>query len=178
EQIQKRARPASEQYSLAIVVYEWLCGTYPFQGTTPAQILTQHITKPPPSLREKLPTISPHVEQVVFKALEKDPRQRFPSIQAFAQALEHASRAMPNEPIPKFPRSRRVSRRAALISLTCMVTGLAAAGWLTWQFNTPHPLFTYRGHSDAVNTVAWSFNGQRVASGSNDRTVQIWKDRK
>ena len=45
---------------------------------------------PPPSLREKLPTISPDVERVVLTALAKDPNQRFGSVQAFANAFEQA----------------------------------------------------------------------------------------
>ncbi len=36
------------------------------------------------------------------------------------------------------------------------------------------PLYTYRGHSAGVNTIVWSPNGKRIASGSNDNTVQVW----
>src|SRR5215471_10842632 len=50
EQIQGKPRPASDQYALGVVVYEWLCGCPPFQGT-PAEITTQHLHADPPSLR-------------------------------------------------------------------------------------------------------------------------------
>ena len=95
EQIQGKPRPASDQYALGIVVYEWLSGDRPFRGSF-TEMCAQHIFAPPPSLHEKMPAISLHVEQVVMTALAKDPRQRFKSIQAFANALEQASR--PEEP--------------------------------------------------------------------------------
>ncbi len=90
EQIQGHPYPASDQYALGIVVYEWLCGNRPFQGTF-TEIAVQHTIKPPPSLRQYLPTIPSEIEQVVMTALQKDPQQRFPTVRAFAQALEQAS---------------------------------------------------------------------------------------
>ena len=90
EQFQGKPRPASDQYALAVVVYEWLCGVRPFQGNF-VEVCAQHITAEPPSLRKKLPTLSPAVEQVVMKALAKDPKQRFDNIQAFATAFEEAA---------------------------------------------------------------------------------------
>ena len=51
----------------------------------------KHATEPIPSLRQKVPTLSPEVEQVVLKALAKDQKERFPHIQDFVQALEQAA---------------------------------------------------------------------------------------
>src|SRR5437588_285856 len=82
--------PLSDQYSLGIVVYEWLCGAQPFKGTF-TEMYSQHLHSPPPSLHEKIPSISLDVEQVVLKALSKDPQRRFVSVRAFAHALEMAS---------------------------------------------------------------------------------------
>ncbi len=92
EQAEGHPCPASDQYSLAVVVYEWLCGQRPFHGS-PVQIAIQHRLKPPPSLCEQNPQISPEVEQVVFKALAKEPADRFASVEIFAQALEAACSA-------------------------------------------------------------------------------------
>ena len=90
EQIEAHPRPASDQYSLGVIVYEWLCGERPFQGSF-TEIAIKHSIVPPPLLQEKLPDLPTEVEQVVMTALAKDPKQRFASIQAFATALELAA---------------------------------------------------------------------------------------
>jgi len=90
EQIEGHARPASDQYALGVVVYEWLCGERPFEGSV-SEVLVQHLSIPPLPLHERLPTIPAEVEQVVLRALAKDPKARFTSVQAFATALEQAS---------------------------------------------------------------------------------------
>jgi len=91
EQIQSHPRPASDQYSLGVVVYEWLSGNPPFIGTF-TELAAKHMMALPPPLRATVPDIPPDVEEVVLTALAKDPKQRFGSVKAFATALEHASR--------------------------------------------------------------------------------------
>jgi len=104
EQLQGKPRPASDQYALGVVVYEWLGGRCPFSGS-PIEIAMQHLTVPPPPLREQAPYLSPAVEEVVLRALAKEPAQRFASVQDFATALQDAShttapsRALPR-PVP------------------------------------------------------------------------------
>lgn len=90
EQLHGRPGYASDQYSLAIVIYEWLSGERPFQGTF-TELASQHMFATPPPLHVKLPGISPDVEQVIMTALSKDPQRRFGSIRAFANALEQVS---------------------------------------------------------------------------------------
>lgn len=90
EQLQGKAQFASDQYALGIMVYEWLCGTRPFQGTL-VELYYQHSSTPPTPLRDHVPTLPSSVEQVVLKALAKVPDQRFSSIKEFAHALEQAS---------------------------------------------------------------------------------------
>ena len=94
EQLQGRPLPASDQYALGIVVYEWLAGDLPFRGTF-TEVASQHVLAPPPPLRQKIPDISYELEEVIQTALAKDPQQRFASTIAFANALEQAYRVRP-----------------------------------------------------------------------------------
>jgi serine/threonine protein kinase len=89
EQLIGKPRRSSDQYSLGIVVYEWLCGDWPFSGSF-NEIVHQHLYVEPPSLLEKNPTLAPGVEQVVLRALTKDPEDRYTDIRAFADALIQA----------------------------------------------------------------------------------------
>jgi peptide/nickel transport system substrate-binding protein len=90
EQIEGYPRPASDQYALGVVVYEWLCGERPFEGSV-SELIAQQLSMPPLALRERVPAIPAEVEQVVLRALAKDPKARFASVAAFATALELAS---------------------------------------------------------------------------------------
>ena len=90
EQIRGKPIPASDQYALAVVVYEWLCGRPPFTGSY-TEMAIQHECSTPPPLRERVATIPTEVEQVVLTALAKDSQQRFKDVQTFAYALEQAS---------------------------------------------------------------------------------------
>jgi eukaryotic-like serine/threonine-protein kinase len=98
EQIEGHPRAASDQYALGVVVYEWLCGARPFEGSV-SEVMVQHLSLPPPPLRERVPTISPEVEQVVLRALAKEPKERFATVAAFAQALGQASQLGPSQAI-------------------------------------------------------------------------------
>src|SRR5438105_2377668 len=194
EQIQAHPRPASDQYSLAIVVYEWLTGERPFHGSF-TEIAIKHSVVPPPPLREKLPTISPDVEQVVLTALAKEPKERFGNIQAFANALEQSSQSdVPTFGKPIVPKIQdtREEKPAKPIARSIITPSLPptelAVPIVKPTVTPPLPptelaipprpagtvLFTYRGHSHRVNAVAWSPDGKYIASGSDDKTVQVW----
>ncbi|MBN1485141.1 MAG: protein kinase [Chloroflexia bacterium] len=91
EQAQGRvAGQASDLYALGIVVYEMLAGQPPYGATPPLALLMQHVFEPLPPLSQYNPQVPPSVEQVLQKALEKDPRQRPGSASAFVTALNEA----------------------------------------------------------------------------------------
>jgi eukaryotic-like serine/threonine-protein kinase len=101
EQVQGKPCPASDQYSLGIVAYEWLCGTCPFLGSSSIEVAMKHMSEPPRPLRDVLPSISPAVEQVVLRALAKNPDDRFMNIQDFAVALKQASSSDYDHVVPQ-----------------------------------------------------------------------------
>lgn len=146
EQIQAHPGPASDQYALAVVVYEWLCGVRPFQGSY-TEVAVKHSITPPPSLRQHNPALSQELEHVVLTALQKEPQQRFPTVKAFAQALEQAA-----------ARSWTAQYSATMIKpqippLALLVnnTPLAPAG--TNPLHTPQPVQGYglQGHQQSYS---------------------------
>ena len=92
EMFRGKPEKASDQYSLAVKVYRWLCGTLPFSEGNFIQLGYKHSNVPVPPLRDKEPTISADVEAVIMRALSKQPQDRFASVHAFAEALEAASK--------------------------------------------------------------------------------------
>jgi serine/threonine-protein kinase len=92
EQIEGHPRAASDQYALGVVVYEWLCGARPFEGSL-IEVLVQHLAMPPPPWHEKGATIPAELEHVVLRALAKDPEARFASVQDFAEVFQEVGDA-------------------------------------------------------------------------------------
>ena len=88
ERFQGRALRESDQYGLGVVVYEWLSGKRPYERLTEFARLQGR--QKPPSLIAQMPVLDSAVEQIIFRALEDDPRNRFDTVQEFADALEEA----------------------------------------------------------------------------------------
>ena len=80
---------ASDQYALAIMVYQLLTGTVPFQGSM-QQMMYMHLHESPQPPSAKNAQISTAIDAVLLRALAKKPEERFPSIVVFAAAFQRA----------------------------------------------------------------------------------------
>lgn len=80
--------PAADVYSLGIVMYKMLTGQEPFEGSTPVEIAMQHIETPPIPPCRLNPNISPVLEEIILRCLEKAPNKRFADGLALAKVLK------------------------------------------------------------------------------------------
>lgn len=80
----------SDQYSLAVIAYLLSTGRLPFTGFDPLVIINQHLTASVPSPSTINPDLPRHLDDVLLRALEKDPEKRYASVSAFAEAYSDA----------------------------------------------------------------------------------------
>jgi serine/threonine-protein kinase len=84
----------SDLYSVGIMLYELLTGRVPFDGESAVTIALKHVNERPVPPSMINPAVTPELEAVVMRALEKDPLRRYPDADAFIAALEHARAAL------------------------------------------------------------------------------------
>jgi serine/threonine-protein kinase len=138
----------SDQYALAVVIFEALAGRLPFEGNTTAQVMFQHISQPPPDLHVLATKYPPEMSAVLRRALAKDPEDRYPTVSEMVGALQIvANRFPPGAMLPSaeqtvvdsprpFPTPEDIARGAAAAGMA-YAAGTAAGPPADYQQQAP-----------------------------------------
>ena len=150
----------SDMFSFAVVLYESLAGRRPLQASNNLELLQQVIHRKPAPLSDRIPE---PLRELVMRALEKDPADRFPSMREFLAALRSAQRTSGQVAAPSV---RRRTWRATAGVAALAVAG-AASAFLWWpKRDSPNPHLDYvplTRFADSAVAPALSPDGRMLA---------------
>jgi serine/threonine-protein kinase len=195
EQVQGQpVAPTTDVYGLGVLLYEMLVGRPPFVGVTPQATAERRVTERarPASLFD--PSVPPDIERIISRCLERDPRQRWASMEeldnALAQAeIQHARPAgvglSERAEAPEWPAARRWTRRSSprLGLAIPVVAVLLAVGLALWSIG---PILGAAGslqklvsssHVEVPNLVGMNMDSARELARARGLSVQVVGER-
>ena len=85
----KRGDARSDVYALGVMLYEMLTGVVPFTGANPFAVMNDRLLNRPQPPRELNPAITPQMQEIIYRALEREPKNRYASAREMAHDMEH-----------------------------------------------------------------------------------------
>ena len=126
-----RGDARSDIYSMGVMLYEMLTGHVPFSGPNPFIVMNDRLLNNPPPPREIDPTITPQMQEIIYRAMEREPKNRYQRASEFAHDLEHPEQVgvsdraeMHNWKVKRSPWPRRIAFYVAMALIPVVVFGL------------------------------------------------------
>lgn len=85
----KRGDQRADLYAMGVMLYEMLTGRAPFSGPSPLAVMNERLMRSPKPPRELEPAVTPQLQEVIYRALEREPRNRYASAHEFLHDLRH-----------------------------------------------------------------------------------------